>query len=318
MLVTACAINCIVGPAIAQDLPDSPGITVLLNGATILHRTAVLYPPAAREKGIQGAVTVEVALDEHGNVSDARVVSGPQELRRAVIESVLAWHFTRDAANGTRQITIQFLGGQQNGRALVRDFNPAVVVLQPAPAGPLGRRIRGIEIGGLPSEARDDLLARLPAKAGDTLTFELAEAVSRTVKDFDEHLRLGFTSAGDEETISILLPGYSRPAVSPAASAGPEKIQVAAEVQQMKLVSAPPPDYPPLARQARIQGAVKLSVVIGLDGTAQNISVLSGHPLLVPAALEAVKHWTWQPTALNGRPTEIQTEVDVNFTLPPE
>jgi TonB family protein len=309
---------CAVHRAISQDVPDSPGITVLLNGAALLHRTAVLYPPAAREKGIQGAVTVDVTLDEHGNVSDARVVNGPQELRRASLESVLAWHFTRDAANTTRQITIQFLTGQQNGRALVRDFDPTVVVLQASPAGPLGRPIRSIQVDGIAPEARDDLLAGLPAKVGDTLTLELAEAVGRAVKDFDEHLRMGFTGAGDEVTISILLPGSARRETSPVASNGPERIQVTAQVQQMKLTSAPPPQYPPLAKQARIQGVVKLSVVIGQDGTVQNTSLVSGHPLLVPAALEAVKRWTYQPTALNGKPTEVQTEVDVNFTLPPE
>ena len=57
------------------------------------------------------------------------------------------------------------------------------------------------------------------------------------------------------------------------------------------------------------------SAIIGKDGTIQNLKVVSGHPLLVPAALEAVKQWVYQPTLLNGEPVEVVTQIDVNFTL---
>jgi protein TonB len=86
-------------------------------------------------------------------------------------------------------------------------------------------------------------------------------------------------------------------------------------VQSAKLVRQPRPNYPPLAKQARISGVVKLSAVIGKDGTIRELQTISGHPLLVPAALEAVKQWVYQPTLLNGEPVEVQTQIDVNFTL---
>jgi len=73
--------------------------------------------------------------------------------------------------------------------------------------------------------------------------------------------------------------------------------------------------YPPEAKLARIQGTVQLSTVIAKDGTVAHIDVMSGHPLLVPAALEAVKQWVYQPTLLNGSPVEVATQIDVNFTL---
>ena len=79
-----------------------------------------------------------------------------------------------------------------------------------------------------------------------------------------------------------------------------------------------PPDYPPVARQARIQGVVKLRGAIGKDGSVQSLTVLSGHPLLVPAALEAAKQWVYEPVTINGTPAEVESEIDVNFTLPPE
>ena len=73
--------------------------------------------------------------------------------------------------------------------------------------------------------------------------------------------------------------------------------------------------YPPLAKQARISGVVKLNAIIGKDGAVQNLTVASGHPLLVPAAMEAVKHWVYQPTLMNGAAVEVITQIEVNFTL---
>jgi protein TonB len=66
---------------------------------------------------------------------------------------------------------------------------------------------------------------------------------------------------------------------------------------------------------ARIQGTVRLEAIISKDGTIQDLHTVSGHPLLIKAAIEAVSRWRYQPTLLNGEPVEVVTEVDVNFTL---
>jgi protein TonB len=94
-----------------------------------------------------------------------------------------------------------------------------------------------------------------------------------------------------------------------------QRIRVGGNVQQAKLIRQPKPVYPPLAKQARIQGVVKLNAIISKDGTIQNLTVMSGHPLLVPSAMEAVKQWVYAPTLLNGEPVEVVTQIDVNFTL---
>ena len=60
---------------------------------------------------------------------------------------------------------------------------------------------------------------------------------------------------------------------------------------------------------------MRFNAVIGRDGTIQNLTLASGHPLLVPAATEAVRQWVYQPTLLNGEPVEVVTQIDVNFTL---
>jgi len=75
------------------------------------------------------------------------------------------------------------------------------------------------------------------------------------------------------------------------------------------------PVYPILAREARIQGEVELRAIISKTGTIQNLTVLRGHAMLVPAAVEAVKQWRYRPYLLNNEPIEVETDVTVNFML---
>jgi protein TonB len=97
--------------------------------------------------------------------------------------------------------------------------------------------------------------------------------------------------------------------------ATPSRIRVGGNVQQASLLRQQKPVYPPLAKQARIQGTVRFEAVIAKDGTIQNLRVVSGHPLLVQAATDAVKQWVYKPTLLNNEPVEVVTTIDVNFTL---
>ena len=105
------------------------------------------------------------------------------------------------------------------------------------------------------------------------------------------------------------------PVVAAPKPVAPQRIRVGGNVQQAKLLNQPKPVYPPLAKQARIQGTVRFNAIIGRDGAIANLQVVSGHPLLVPSALEAVRQWKYQPTLLNGEPVEVVTQIDVNFTL---
>jgi protein TonB len=105
------------------------------------------------------------------------------------------------------------------------------------------------------------------------------------------------------------------PPPPPPKPQAPQRIRVGGQVEAAKLIYKPTPEYPPLAKMARIQGTVRLEAIISKDGTIQDLKVLSGHPLLVKSALDAVKQWRYQPTLLNGEPVEVVTEIDVNFTL---
>ncbi len=92
-------------------------------------------------------------------------------------------------------------------------------------------------------------------------------------------------------------------------------MRVSAGVQMAKLVKKVIPEYPPLAKSARISGVVHLIGIIGRDGTIRNLQLVSGHPLLARAALEAVQQWVYQPTLLSGEPVEVIAPIDVYFTL---
>ena len=95
-----------------------------------------------------------------------------------------------------------------------------------------------------------------------------------------------------------------------------DRIQVDGSLQFTKLIAHAQPIYPPLAKSTRVQGTVRMNAVIGEDGTVKSLSVVSGHPLLVQAALDAVKQWRYEQTQINGVPVEVVTTVDVNFVLP--
>jgi len=92
-------------------------------------------------------------------------------------------------------------------------------------------------------------------------------------------------------------------------------VRVGGNVQAARIINRIQPVYPPLARQTRISGTVRLHAIIGKDGTIQQLEVLSGHPLLQQAALDAVRQWRYQPTLLNGDAVEVDTTIDVIFSL---
>jgi protein TonB len=97
--------------------------------------------------------------------------------------------------------------------------------------------------------------------------------------------------------------------------ATPQRVRVSTGVAQGLRIKMVNPTYPPLAKQARIQGQVVLNAEISKDGTIQNLQLISGHPMLAPAAIEAVKQWRYKPYLLNGEPVAVDTQVVVNFSL---
>jgi TonB family protein len=148
-----------------------------------------------------------------------------------------------------------------------------------------------------------NLLYRLWADLSDT-----SEEYAANIRTADEWVEKALTAKRQKG-------GTGLPTAPPAP--GMKQIRVAGNVQSSKLIAQPSPVYPDTARHARIQGVVRYNAVISRDGRVANLTLVSGHPLLIPAATDAVRQWLYQPTLLNGEPVEVVTQIDVNFTLDP-
>jgi protein TonB len=115
--------------------------------------------------------------------------------------------------------------------------------------------------------------------------------------------------------VPYLFEGGSRPilpAVRPAGTVAPLRIS---SMSEGNLIHKIQPAYPSLARTAHVQGVVVLQAVISKQGTIENLKVLAGHAMLVPAAIEAVRQWRYRPYILNSEPVEVETQITVNFSL---
>ena len=127
--------------------------------------------------------------------------------------------------------------------------------------------------------------------------------------------QMGVIGGVGEGSPGGVLGGVLAAANSAAPKVEVKKLRVSGGVQASKLISKPTPVYPPIAKQARVQGTVVLAANISKNGTIEGLKVVSGHPMLTQAALDAVRNWRYQPTYLNGEPVEVETTINVNFTL---
>jgi periplasmic protein TonB len=112
-------------------------------------------------------------------------------------------------------------------------------------------------------------------------------------------------------------PGPARPAPPPREVEAPQRGPrlVPSEIQQALLLVRVEPQYPALARQIRLEGTVQIRAVIAADGTVQSAEILSGHPLLVQAARDAILRWRYRPTMLSGHAVDVETLITVIFKM---
>jgi TonB family protein len=152
---------------------------------------------------------------------------------------------------------------------------------------------------------KDSYLSQWVTQMGDYLIgFDLRARTADELKDLSQTM----------ETVQFVskdsAPASSRQDERELPVAG-----VSGNVQAAKLVEHVVPVYPSLARQARIQGSVRLHAILAKDGTVKSLEVLSGHPLLIQAAIDAVRKWRYAPTLVSGRRVEVDTTIDVIFAL---
>jgi protein TonB len=120
--------------------------------------------------------------------------------------------------------------------------------------------------------------------------------------------QLGGVLGGIIGSASSIVPKTAKPET-------PIRVRISQGVSVGRLVNKVDPVYPRIARDARVQGSVVLAAIVSKDGAIQDLHVLSGHPMLVQSALDAVRQWRYKPYLLNGEPVEVETTVTVIFSL---
>ncbi len=297
----------------------------------VIQRVEPVYPPLAKQARIQGAVILRAEIGTDGKVLNTTVVSGHPLLIPAAQEAARQWTFKPADADGktvrtfvTLEINFRLPPGEApasspqttaphsdlppNGRP------PEVLARVPPVYPPLAKQARVQGTVRLRAEiGTDGKLLNMTVVGGHPLLIPAAQEAVRqwTFKPAEADGQP--IQAPVVLEINFTLPPGETPASG--AAAPPLRIRVGANVQMANLIEKVEPVYPPLAREARIQGTVRFTVVVGPDGHLKDIQLESGHPLLVPAAQEAVRQWAYRPTLLNGQPVEVLTQVDVPFTL---
>src|SRR5262249_24514004 len=148
---------------------SAPAQEVIRGGDNLLHRAPIEYPPEALAKGIQGTVVVEATLNERGVVTDARVLSGPEALRKAALKSVLDWHYASQAQSPV-QVAIDF------GAPLKKAVGPVGPISGSVIGGVIGGVTGGV-IGGVPAPAQAHESRKLKAIRLGGRTDQSPEAV---------------------------------------------------------------------------------------------------------------------------------------------
>ena len=286
-----------------QETPMSmPRLTAATLGVLALTVAAltiatIQFPLRAQGPGTGvGTVVLDLTINDKGEVEDVRVVSGPAELRPRALQNALRSAYP----TGPRSRQVKF------------DFPQPQTMLPPPPLDQA--ELVGIDYASLPLALQERIIPLTSNfRTGHRFTDSELKQLSDSLLDIDPSLRMMRGIRTDTSTQT----GYSIRLVilSDKGIPAPPGIRVGGNVQAANLLNRAAPVYPPLALQARIQGPVRFNVYLSTEGTVERVLLVSGHPLLVPAATEAVVQYRYKPTTLNGKPVSVQTQVDVDFKL---
>lgn len=317
----------------SHAVTDAPGVNVEAGGAPVMHRPAIQYPGEIFQKGIGGAAVVEVTPNWKGHVEGVEYLSGPEELRKDVIKAMVMWHFDPKAGKKPRTVRITFdpkEAAQSTAPASATQTDSLglqasrVVLEQFAHAQP-PYTLKSITVLALSEDVRNAVLAQVPVHPGQAMSAEALEGTVTGIRIVDDDLVTWLRPvqpAQDQLVITVTPPGFqvqkAEPSngLLPSSRITPKRIRISPAAQAARLISKMDPVYPPLAKAAHIQGVVRFSAIIGNDGRVMHIVLLKRHPLLVQAAEDAARQWTYAQTLVNGIPVEVATEIEVEFFLP--
>lgn len=176
-----------------------------------------------------------------------------------------------------------------------------------------------------PDEAREKQLqgqVMVKVQVSETGDVETAEATSgdpiftkAAIEAAKKWKFKPFIRNGNPETVYTLIPFNFAFADNVADTKPPQRVRVSSGVSSGLLIHKVSPAYPPDARSAHVQGTVLLQALIGKDGRIIDLHVITGDPMLSPAAIGAVQQWRYKPYLLAGEPVEVETQIQVNFQL---
>ncbi|MFY9841798.1 MAG: energy transducer TonB [Terriglobales bacterium] len=188
----------------------------------------------------------------------------------------------------------------------------APIFTPPAAPAPAAQQPRPISSSNIASMNIHEAPVQPPPAIRGTVA-DLNEPHVASAPNLDNIAATGGTNLRGRGITGSIGPGVDVAALSPTpAPAHPLKLSHWAEGNLIYRVQ---PSYPPLAREARVQGTVELRAIISKAGTIENLVVIRGHPMLSAAAIAAVRQWRYRPYLLNNEPIEVETEITVNFLL---
>ena len=307
-----------VKPAVPQAQSNTPEPQL----GYAVNRPPVSYPAEALRKKIEGQVVVELTFNANGDITDSRVLSGPEELRKAGLESALRGKYNINVAR-TLQVIIDFklppAGQRSTVPAPAPNSAPGAVpgvrgVLsvgpQLVPPSPFTGVLETINISGLEGSDLAQMQQRLQQFQGRPVTGDLFNQVIQAARSVPVSVPYqGINPTSTRSNNTALVVSFSNI---------PIRVRVGGNVVASNLIQRVDPVYPDSAKDARIQGVVVLEAEISKEGKVENLRVITGHPLLIQAAIDAVKQWEYRPIMLNGAAVDVVTTVSVNFAFPPQ
>jgi TonB family protein len=303
------------------DTPPPAGAYRVGNGVSapgVLQKKEPEYSEEARIAKLSGTALVQIVVGEDGSARNLSVLRPlGLGLDEKAVEAVRVWRFRAGMKDGgavpvlaSIEINFRLEGGGQPWHLTRALFNPPAGVARPVL-----------------------IAAPYPADAGSGVndTVRVSFDVDENGVPINFRGQSGANPKLESEAIGILSgwrfqPGTKdgKPVTASATfdlnhgagdATGGRAIRIGSEIAAGNLIDKVTPGYPPEAKAGRLQGVVTLAVRIGKDGHVVNATVISGDPILAQAALDAVRQWLYRPTLLNGNPVEVDTQVDVNFTL---
>jgi TonB family protein len=317
----------------------------------LIKKVNPAYPPLARQARIQGTVILKVVITKAGDVINIQLVSGHPMLAPASIEAVKQWKYQPFMVNAepvdvATTVQVNFTLADKPPLGVTGDSSPGSSEPRVRVSEGLMRSLRIQQIDPVypPLALQTKIEGVVTMKefvnaSGDVESLQLltghpmlVQATIEAVKQWkykpyllngepvavESLVRVSFALSKDNEgegsVTDAPLPAIPDTA-APASGPVPTRVRVSSGVIAGLLVRKVNPEYPEDARAARIQGVVILKAEINTEGNVSSLELVSGHPLLAPAAIEAAKQWKYRPYLLNGQPVVVETQIQVNFVL---